>query len=1045
MPKRMAIAVVLALSIAGLTELRGGSYVVAPNGNDTNPGSWVQPWRSLARANNSLQPGDTVYVRAGTYHERIAPTRSGRAGAPIVYLTNPGEVVTVDGEDDTNLGVVVIQQNYIVVEGFTFRNQDYFDLPGKTDYWVQLEGHHVTFRYNRVIADGDPWTNIYTRNAMSRGVVVAGQYGLIEHCFVRGQVFGIVIAGPSPRFVTIRFDTVYANGQNNIDNTATEDGTTAYHGTLIEYCVLDTSLIEDNIQFEPDYGDPTSTLHNRGTIIRYNRMGNAAENAIDLKGAGHTLIEHNLVYSSSGDDDGPIGGHDVSTGGGITSNPNNPTRNTIVRANVIWDHATGLDMAEGDHYYNNTILNNRRTWQGPNQPGGNFTALRAFNYPNAKRAFLNNIIAAQPNAGIYNWQMDYGDKFHLDNNLYYDSAAAARFYHRKNGSMITTTGLAAWKTELATYGGYSYMRGKDASSREANPLFANAPVYAVGYMPTWDFGLEAGSPAIDAGRPVAEAIGSASGSATLTVDDAMFFCDGWGITDGDLISIGGSEPVRILSINHTTNVLTLAAPRTWSTGAGVHLAYTGSAPDIGAFEFNNAAPLTDPPPATVLVDPADGTPAVPLGSRLRWADVPTARWYELQVSTSPSFSEQVIDQTNIPGTSFSIASLGFTTTYFWRVRAYNMVGAGPWSSPRQFVTSGDFGGPGKTGNNVVNNGDFENGSVGWTFYTNSTGSFSASGPAYEGSLAGKITIVQTGTNVQLYQSGIALQPSTIYRLSFVAYSNTGHDLSVGLMQHVSPYTNYGLWTRKVDLSEGWKADTIYLRTKGFTSPVTDARLQFWFPALAAAGDEYWIDDVVLEEAPPPAIPDPPHFVSPLPMARNQSVMLPIQWSASAHADAYDLELAPDSLFTRMVVDTVVTDTTATVGPLQSNTRYYRRVRAINISGDGSYCPTCYFNTEILKTDISSAEEIPEDFVLVQNYPNPFNPSTTFRYAMPFQSRVTLTVHSALGAEVAVFDQGEQSAGTHEVMFDASRLASGTYFYTLRAPGFTATRRMVLVK
>ena len=164
-------------------------------------------------------------------------------------------------------------------------------------------------------------------------------------------------------------------------------------------------------------------MHNRGTIVRHNVMGNAAENAIDLKGAGHTLIENNLIYSSSGDDDGPLGGHDAGSGGGVTANPNMPTRNTIVRGNVIWDHATGLEMAEGDHYYNNTVLNNRRTWLGPNQTEGSHAGLLAFNYPDLPRAFLNNIVAAQPNRGIYNWLMDWGDKFHLDNNLYYDRGA----------------------------------------------------------------------------------------------------------------------------------------------------------------------------------------------------------------------------------------------------------------------------------------------------------------------------------------------------------------------------------------------------------------------------------------------------------------------------------------------------------------------------------------------------------------------------------------------------------------------------------------------
>ena len=99
----------------------------------------------------------------------------------------------------------------------------------------------------------------------------------------------------------------------------------------------------------------------------------------------------------------------------------------------------------------------------------------------------------------------------------------------------------------------------------------------------------------------------------------------------------------------------------------------------------------------------------------------------------------------------------------------------------------------------------------------------------------------------------------------------------------------------------------------------------------------------------------------------------------------------------------------------------------------------------LVTSVQHANGMLSHFSLGQNVPNPFNPSTTIRYGLPSRSRVSLTIYSTLGQEVATLVQGEQEAGFHEARFDASGFSSGVYLYRLTAGSFVETRKLVLVR
>ncbi len=156
--------------------------------------------------------------------------------------------------------------------------------------------------------------------------------------------------------------------------------------------------------------------------------------------------------------------------------------------------------------------------------------------------------------------------------------------------------------------------------------------------------------------------------------------------------------------------------------------------------------------------------------------------------------------------------------------------------------------------NLVGNPGFESGTTDWTFYTNRTGTFSSVSPGVEGSKAARIHITQQGDNVQLYQSGISLRSGERYRLSFAAYSSTGHDLSVWAHKQGSPYTNYGLDEYVVNLTSSWRAFSVQFTATGFSGTVSNARIRFWLAPYDGAGDNYFIDNVVLTRISEPGAP-----------------------------------------------------------------------------------------------------------------------------------------------------------------------------------------------
>ena len=98
------------------------------------------------------------------------------------------------------------------------------------------------------------------------------------------------------------------------------------------------------------------------------------------------------------------------------------------------------------------------------------------------------------------------------------------------------------------------------------------------------------------------------------------------------------------------------------------------------------------------------------------------------------------------------------------------------------------------------------------------------------------------------------------------------------------------------------------------------------------------------------------------------------------------------------------------------------------------------------TDVNqNADVIVNNCTLYQNYPNPFNPSTTITFTIAQKEFVTMKIYDVLGNEVVILLDEEKPAGSHTVEFDASKLASGTYFYKLQVGNNIQARKMLLLK
>lgn len=499
-------------------------------------------YRKLSAAADAAVAGDTVVLRGGTYSEQLAPKQSGTAESPIVFGAFGSEQAILTGAG-LSPAIWINGLSHITIRGLTVQ---------EVGRWMAVLGsHHISIIGNLFRNANDPGGSSKT--------------GL----FFQASDYNVI--------------------RNNVIDSSAQDN--------IALVASDHNLIQENVVTRAAHA-LWAIKCGSYNVVRRNHFRNEFQKIgeiYDCAGVGygdfgfpkltslddtrHNVVEENIFsYTATPVDASPYAG--IQHAG----------QQCIIRGNTFF-HCLGppIDLTlyadEAQYNYGNRIYNNvfyENQFGGISISGAYGNGLVFSNNVIANNAFYRNRFTRFDTRWDWYRKMDgkpvqiitgriAGLRF-VRNELF--SAQPDELWVVAYGDRTATDNespqpLSWWEANLP-----SVFTG----NMQAEPKFADTLLK--------DFHPAPGSPLIDAGAFVAQAVGAGSGT-TIAVNDAWYFRDGYGIPGlgGDTIQLQQSNArAVVVAVDYESNTLTLDAPLEWRDGEGVSLKYNGAAPDIGALE-----------------------------------------------------------------------------------------------------------------------------------------------------------------------------------------------------------------------------------------------------------------------------------------------------------------------------------------------------------------------------------------------------------------------------------------------------------------------------
>ena len=603
------------------------TYYVSSTGNDSNPGTESQPWRTISKSSSTLQPGDTVLIKQGTYYEMLTPARSGTEGQVITYQNYGNDTVVIDAQNGTrDFSVYINGKAYLSFKGLTL-NGGTSSVYWRAGFYATDGSHHLTLDSLKVqnsrfgillYGNVTPVSNVIISNSNISN-------NLSHGIFLYKKVYDTTV-GPNNHIAYNGY------GLGSPDNPGYDFGIeigTEYPGIQSEgprrIQVFDNEINHNGMQ-------GIRTWNAANVLIRRNYLHHNGASGIQLEnGSENMVVEHNRSEFNARV-------YEYETGAWVDS-----TKNAIVQDNILRGNKMGLLVTDSQQVIlrRNVIFeNNQGAMHTINAMGINIDS-GSSDIIGVHNTLFNNSTGSSSRAGLtlcaYN---PPGERIVIKNSIVSETASSSDLWMGCSGNgyisdynnYFNTRPLSIyWQGARVSWPQYLSSSGQDSHSNTNNPLFINPSSY--------DFSLQQNSPNKDSGDFLTRTAGSGSGN-TFTVTDARYFRDGIGLTNADTIKVGSNPLVKISSVNYASNTITVDRTITWGSGDGVSYPYSGNTPDKGAYEYTTSSiptytptPIATPTPTTIPT-PGDISLYIPFtnnynaGNQVSWQNASAKiSWY----------------------------------------------------------------------------------------------------------------------------------------------------------------------------------------------------------------------------------------------------------------------------------------------------------------------------------------------------------------------------------------------------------------------------------
>ncbi len=383
--KRAITVCILASAFLPSVVTHAATYYVATTGNNVNPGTSSQPWRTVVYATSKMVAGDTTYVKGGTYNEKeIKFTRTGTQSAPIKLLNAPGEFPTINFIDKNQYHRISISNGasfrkaigWITIEGFELRNgyegikiYNGHDLTIRRN-WIHHNGNHGIVGYGtRIVVDRNKISHNGSCGSsctLHHGLYMNGTAITVTNNLIYANLaYGVVLNGSASYSSSQHAGPEFALSRNwNIAN-----NTFAYQtnrsGIVVWGSESDNALIQNNIFYENGVRLTTPSVNGIGFT--------------SASGSTGIVIRNNLAYASGSGAQAFLG-----SGGSYTQSGNivNTVKPGFINAPATLPSSPNFTLASGSPAIDKglTISSSKISYPGTTRPKLSAYDIGAYEY-----------------------------------------------------------------------------------------------------------------------------------------------------------------------------------------------------------------------------------------------------------------------------------------------------------------------------------------------------------------------------------------------------------------------------------------------------------------------------------------------------------------------------------------------------------------------------------------------------------------------------------------------------------------------------------------